>query len=616
MWSCTRDFMRSSHYMSEAYAWFGAAYFFYDIWSMYMVHVQMLNSAELKSKLQKKVSKNGDLSLSSGDSCTSRKKSPPSFLEYCRYEPVILFHHLFIGGFGFLVIVYFRGEFGDCTFGFVYLMELSTPFVSLRGILSRLRLKATRLYVLNGVLMLLTFLVCRVLSLPYVCLLYSHVRGLPYFEVSSRIVSGWEADPGQHPHFVALRLVNPNGATFGCGASLVHRHWAISAAHCTARREYVVVRTGVVVLTQPELIQETREWYNHPTFREHITAVQPNDISLLKLPQRVTYTRLTQPIRLQSRRNAFANYNNVKLVASGHGATWTNGIMVNHLRWVYLRGVTNSRCSRNFAWGTVTANTICAQSYNVSSQSICTGDSGGPLVHVDNGVPTLVGVSSFVSGWGCHTGRPAEAETDKPAGSTEQPEAETDKPAGSTEQPETETDKPAGSTEQPETETDKPAGSTQQPETETDKPVGSTEQPETETDKPAGSTEQPETETDKPAGSTQTPEVETDRPTDSTQQPDIETDRPTDSTQAPDLETEAPPSTSSPPITQAPDEDESNEDSDENSDSSEETEDPVLKEMLKRLEVLVKVKIRMSKLGKKLEHSFHHNKTIEHHRQN
>lgn len=36
-WSCTRDFMRSSHFMSEAYAWFGAAYFFYDIWSMYIV---------------------------------------------------------------------------------------------------------------------------------------------------------------------------------------------------------------------------------------------------------------------------------------------------------------------------------------------------------------------------------------------------------------------------------------------------------------------------------------------------------------------------------------------------------------------------------------------------
>lgn len=43
-WSCTRDFIRSSHYMSEAYAWFGAAYFFYDIWSMYCVHEEECRS--------------------------------------------------------------------------------------------------------------------------------------------------------------------------------------------------------------------------------------------------------------------------------------------------------------------------------------------------------------------------------------------------------------------------------------------------------------------------------------------------------------------------------------------------------------------------------------------
>lgn len=41
-WSCTRDFVRSSHFMSEAYAWFGAAYFFYDIWSMYKVKITRL----------------------------------------------------------------------------------------------------------------------------------------------------------------------------------------------------------------------------------------------------------------------------------------------------------------------------------------------------------------------------------------------------------------------------------------------------------------------------------------------------------------------------------------------------------------------------------------------
>ncbi|CAH2052605.1 unnamed protein product, partial [Iphiclides podalirius] len=46
LWSCNRDFMRSSHFMSEAYAWFGAAYFFYDIWSMYLVHVRQVGFAK------------------------------------------------------------------------------------------------------------------------------------------------------------------------------------------------------------------------------------------------------------------------------------------------------------------------------------------------------------------------------------------------------------------------------------------------------------------------------------------------------------------------------------------------------------------------------------------
>jgi hypothetical protein len=37
------------------------------------------------------------------------------------------------------MLQYLRGGLGDCVFGFVYLMELSTPFVSFRGILSKLK---------------------------------------------------------------------------------------------------------------------------------------------------------------------------------------------------------------------------------------------------------------------------------------------------------------------------------------------------------------------------------------------------------------------------------------------------------------------------------------------
>jgi len=80
-WSCTRDFLRASHFMSEAYAWFGAAYFFYDIWSMYKVYiVTAVGNVAKKTRL-------------------ARIKS------YLVCHPMILIHHLFIGSFGFLVIV-------------------------------------------------------------------------------------------------------------------------------------------------------------------------------------------------------------------------------------------------------------------------------------------------------------------------------------------------------------------------------------------------------------------------------------------------------------------------------------------------------------------------------
>ncbi|XP_068623408.1 TLC domain-containing protein 3A [Battus philenor] len=214
LWSCTRDFMRSSHFMSEAYAWFGAAYFFYDIWSMYLVYVRQIGFSKSISTPSEKIPESLEVSenLASGGvqevGCMGSKKSRRgprcaacgdclgegakviSFFAYCRHEPVILFHHLFIGGFGFLVIVYLRGGLGDCVFGFVYLMELSTPFVSLRGILSRMGLKSSRAYLLNGLAMLATFFVCRVLSLPYVCLMYSRVIGLPYFEAIKSLPTG------------------------------------------------------------------------------------------------------------------------------------------------------------------------------------------------------------------------------------------------------------------------------------------------------------------------------------------------------------------------------------------------------------------------------------------
>ncbi|VVC97822.1 unnamed protein product [Leptidea sinapis] len=62
----------------------------------------------------------------------------------------------------------------------------------------------------------------------------------------SRIVSGWEANLGQHPHQAALRILNWQWQLIGCGASVIHQNWVLTAAHCTAK--ILLYLMGVVQL--------------------------------------------------------------------------------------------------------------------------------------------------------------------------------------------------------------------------------------------------------------------------------------------------------------------------------------------------------------------------------
>lgn len=82
------------------------------------------------------------------------------------------------------LLQYLRGGLGDCFFGYIYLMEASTPFVSVRGILSKVGLKQSNLYIINGLVMLATFFLCRVAMFPYVIYLYAESVNLDFVTVS------------------------------------------------------------------------------------------------------------------------------------------------------------------------------------------------------------------------------------------------------------------------------------------------------------------------------------------------------------------------------------------------------------------------------------------------
>jgi len=149
---CNNDILNDRFYVLDNYLIFGVSYFFYDVASMYMVY----------STLEKE-----EVTFSAKE-----------IIKFFSERPLILFHHLFVPIVGFPAMMYFRGGYGDCLLGTSFLIESSTPFVSLRVILVHLHKKESLLYVVNGVLMLVSFFLCRVMLFPLLYWWYSSVSGL------------------------------------------------------------------------------------------------------------------------------------------------------------------------------------------------------------------------------------------------------------------------------------------------------------------------------------------------------------------------------------------------------------------------------------------------------
>lgn len=121
--------------MSDGYAWFGAAYFIYDLWHMYRVHTHKVNdkillSAAAATSIDHEIVAKTEHGHNNNDRCdmhasdysysndiiernmevfVKRLRNVSSqhinFIQFCLVNPVMIVHHVFLGSFGLFVIV-------------------------------------------------------------------------------------------------------------------------------------------------------------------------------------------------------------------------------------------------------------------------------------------------------------------------------------------------------------------------------------------------------------------------------------------------------------------------------------------------------------------------------
>ncbi|KPM11130.1 serine protease-like protein 10 [Sarcoptes scabiei] len=215
-----------------------------------------------------------------------------------------------------------------------------------------------------------------------------------------KIINGSNALHGQYPWMISLMLNNRHH----CGGSLINENWILTAAHCV----YHVDQTRF----QVKLGGHFRNKESEPTsitINEVIAIPHPgfnfahfnDDLALIRLSKRVSYTRYIQPICLPSAR--VPRTQPPKATVIGWGKLRQGGFSADTLQEVEIPIVDNDKC---VSWYremgkilSIKHTQICA-GLEQGGKDACQGDSGSPMMITDRSKrSTVIGVVS--AGIGC-----------------------------------------------------------------------------------------------------------------------------------------------------------------------------------------------------------------------
>ncbi|MGB1251335.1 MAG: S1 family serine peptidase [Candidatus Promineifilaceae bacterium] len=211
-----------------------------------------------------------------------------------------------------------------------------------------------------------------------------------------------EATPGAQPWMVALVDRSTSNAHDGqfCGASLIHRQWVLTAAHCL---EGTSANQIDVVIGRHQLSSNTGERIQVSQVIVHPQYYDDHDIALLRLSKPASKGALIMTITDVTDHLDVAN---VQARVTGWGVLSEDGEdSPDKLHGVNVPIVDDNVCKSAYNPGDIGRYELCAGTLNGGADS-CYGDSGGPLV-VPNANKTgwlQAGVVSWGDGCGLSYG--------------------------------------------------------------------------------------------------------------------------------------------------------------------------------------------------------------------
>ncbi|OWK50390.1 Granzyme M [Lonchura striata] len=204
------------------------------------------------------------------------------------------------------------------------------------------------------------------------------------------IIGGHEAKKHSRPYMVLLQLEGNRS----CGAALLHRRWALTAAHCLREKWQSEGRLVVGLHKLGDSGASTQSFHiraacPHP---DYDPQTMENDLLLLQLDGKVTLSKTRRLISLARREPAPGE----RCSLAGWGVVDSQGRKPSPtLQELEVTVMDTQKCNSSRFWhGEIGPSMICFQGQRRGSAP-AKGDSGGPLVCGKR--PAVAGVVSFSS---------------------------------------------------------------------------------------------------------------------------------------------------------------------------------------------------------------------------